>query len=51
MKDAEELKSFLILSQGSVIKLLSELLQAKSKHLESVQTILKSAVQDCLFCV
>jgi len=46
MKDAEELKSCLIRSQESVIKLQSELLDVKSKQLESVQVAVKSAVQD-----
>ena len=46
MKDAEELKSCLIRSQESVIKLQSELLDVKSKQLESVQVTVKSAVQD-----
>lgn len=46
MKDVEELKSFLIRSQESVIKLQRELLEAKANQLESVQTTVKSAVQD-----
>ena len=46
MKDAEELKSCLIRSQESVIKLQSELLEVKYKQLESVQVTVKSAVQD-----
>ena len=46
MKDAEELKSCLIRSQESAIKLQSELLDVKSKQLESVQVTVKSAVQD-----
>ena len=45
-EDVEELKSSLIRSQTSVIKLQSELLECKSKQLESVQTTVKSAVQD-----
>ena len=46
MKDIEELKSCLIRSQESVIKLQRELLEAKANQLESVQTTVKSAVQD-----
>ena len=46
MKDNEELKSCLIRSQESVIKLQSELLDVISKQLESVQVTVKSAVQD-----
>ena len=46
MKDVEELKSCLIRSQESVIKLQSELLEVKYKQLESVQVTVKSAVQD-----
>ena len=42
----EELKSSFIQSQTSVIKLLSELLEGKSKQLESVQTTVKSAFQE-----
>ena len=42
----EELKSSLIRSQNSVIKLQSERLEGKSKQLESVQTTVKSAVQE-----
>ena len=45
-EDVEELKSSLIRSQNSVIKLQSELLEGKSKQLESVQTTVKSAVQE-----
>ena len=46
MKDVKELKSCLIRSQKSVIKLQSKLLDVKSKQLESVQVTVKSAVQD-----
>ena len=45
-EDVEELKSSLIRSQNSVIKLQSELLEGKSKQLESFQTTVKSAVQE-----
>ena len=44
--DVEELKSCLIRSQNSVIKLQGELLEVKSEQLESVQTVMKTAVQD-----
>ena len=44
--DVEELKSCLIQSQNSVIKLQGELLEVNSKQLQSVQTVVKTAVQD-----
>ena len=42
----EELKSDLIRSQSTVIKLQAELLETKSKQLESVHSTVKTAVQD-----
>ena len=44
--DVVELKSHLIKSQNSVIKLQAELLEVNSKQLDSVQTAVKTAVQD-----
>ena len=45
-EDVKKLKSSLIRSQNSVIKLQSERFEGKSKQLESVQTAVKYAVQE-----
>ena len=44
--DVQELKSHLISSQAKVVKLQGELLDTKSKELQSVETAVKAAVQD-----
>ena len=45
-KDIEELKSDLIRSHSTVIKLQAELLEIKSNQLESVQSTVQTTVQD-----
>ena len=50
-EDMEELKSYLIRSQSTVIKLQAELLEIKSNQLESVHSTVKTAVQNTVQAV